>query len=214
MSLLRFNINGQVITSEEQLGPIVADTIGYLKAHFLFQSPEWQNLTLYALFKDAKGVTKKKVLLESGMCNVPHEVIKPKYMKVSVYGLLPSGVLRITTNEIIIYISQSGFADDAVMPEQPTPDIYQQINDKMAKQAADARKAEAAQLAAETTQGKAEYAQGLAEDAQGSAEAAAVLAESHSKGGTASREGEDTDNALYYKGLAESAKTAAEMELA
>ena len=78
--------------------------------------------------------------------------------------------------------------------------------------------------AAETAQGKAEdaqglaegakvdaiTAQGLAEDAQGLAEGAAVLAESHSKGGTASREGEDTDNALYYKGLAESAKTAAE----
>lgn len=149
MSLLCFNINGQVITSEEQLGPIVADTIGYLKAYFSFQSPEWQDLTLYALFKDAKGVTKKKVLLEGGMCDVPHEVIKPKYMKVSVYGLLPNGMLRITTNESIVYISQSGFADDAVMPEQPTPDIYQQINDKMAKQAIDATRAETAQEEAE-----------------------------------------------------------------
>ena len=214
MSLLRFNINGQVITSEEQLGPIIADTIGYLKAHFLFQSSEWQGLTLYALFKDAKGVTKKKVLLEGGMCDVPHEVIKPKYMKVSVYGLLPNGVLRITTNESIIYISQSGFADDAVTPEQPTPDIYQQINDKMAKQAVDASEAETAQEGAETARDTAEgymtAAQLAAEQAAGTAAAETVEAASLLLSGYVTDAQTAKTGAETAQGLAEEAQGAAE----
>ena len=107
---------------------------------------------------------------------------------------------------------------------EPYENRIQDLIDAAANITVEANRAETAREGAETAQQKAEEAQGKAEDAQGAAEtaqgkakdaeegakgykeaadAAAVLARSWAEGGTGTRQGEDTDNAEYWAGLAE-----------
>ena len=62
--------------------------------------------------------------------------------------------------------------------------------------------AQTAQANAELAETHAETAETNAETAETNATAKAVLSESYAKGGTGTRSGEDTDNALYYKNQA------------
>ena len=101
------------------------------------------------------------------------------------------------------------------------PEPYENMIDELIETAAnittEANRAVTAKEAAETAQGKAEdardaaqLAQGKAEDAEESAEshkddaeAAATLARSWAEGGTGTRQGENTDNAEYWAGVAQ-----------
>lgn len=91
-------------------------------------------------------------------------------------------------------------ADDAEAAQQAVTDM---IDDAVA----DAT--EAAENAAASAEDYAQAASDCADDADESAdnaEESATLAESYAKGGTSTRQGEDTDNAKYYKERAESSE--------
>jgi hypothetical protein len=137
---------------------------------------------------------------------------------------LEDEVYSLPTAPYQLKIKQSG-AKDGEIPEDPTPETYAIVMDIMRQQAVEAVTALEAQAAAELARDETvgilenitdEIVPAITEDADRSEAKAdlsttqATKSESYAVGGTASREGEDTDNALYYKGLAESAKTAAE----
>lgn len=95
-------------------------------------------------------------------------------------------------------------ADDAEAAQQAVTDM---IDDAVA----DAT--EAAENAAASAEDYAQAASDCADDADESAdnaEESATLAESYAKGGTSTRQGEDTDNAKYYKERAASSEENAE----
>ena len=130
----------------------------------------------------------------------------------------------------ILSVENAAFHDDTVISETDIPAIQKVAEniDKVeswkdeTKLSADAAKE--SQSAAETAKTGAQSAQTAAEGARDEAvqikadtatlkdqaASSATLAQSYVKGGTGTRDGEDTDNALFYKNAAETAKTGAE----
>ena len=117
---LEFKVTGQHIEVEEHY-KVVADSKNYLKAHFIF-SNEWQGIKT-AIFK--KGLTVLNVILDNDECFVPWEVIKPGKFGVSVF----CGDL-ITADISWVNVSASGY-EDGGEPQDPTPDVYTQIIEKI-----------------------------------------------------------------------------------
>lgn len=117
---LEFKVTGQHIEVEEHY-KVVADSKNYLKAHFTF-SNEWQGIKT-AIFK--KGLTVLNVILDNDECFVPWEVIKPGKFGVSVF----CGDL-ITADISWVNVSASGY-EDGGEPQDPTPDVYTQIIEKI-----------------------------------------------------------------------------------
>lgn len=76
---------------------------------------------------------------------------------------------------------------------------------------ANATRAETAQSKAETAQTATEQLKADTSAIKDEASASATLAESYARGDTGTRDGEDTDNASYYRTQAELAKTASEL---
>lgn len=127
----------------------------------------------------------------------------------------------------ILSVEEAAFHDDTIISGTDIPAVQRVAEDidkveswkNAAETAADRAEtalssAQTAQTGAETAQGKAEEAQKATEqlkadtsDIKDEASNSAVLAESYAKGGTGTRDGEDTDNALYYKNLAETTKS-------
>ncbi len=165
---LKFCVRGQRITRADAI-VTVADAINYIYAEFAFCS-DWDGLVKTAVF--TRGSASYEALLDqNGRCLVPYEVLEdgPGIFKVSVFG----GNL-ITTAPVKVRIDASGWSFALESSQPPTPSVYQQIIDRM-----DGIETEM-------------------ETATAAAEASAVLAESYAKGGTSTRQGEDTDNARYY----------------
>ena len=117
---LEFVVKGQNISRVDSEN-IVADSKNYLKAHFTF-SNEWQGIKT-AIFK--KGLTVIHAILDNDECFVPWEVIKPGKFGVSVF----CGDL-ITADIAWVNVSASGY-EDGGEPQDPTPDVYTQIIEKI-----------------------------------------------------------------------------------
>lgn len=113
---IKFQVSNQIIKRTD-VNRVVADSRNYLYASFSF-SEEWQGVKT-AIFKNGDMV--KHVILINDECLVPWEVIKQGKLRVSVF----CGDL-ITADEDIVYISPSGY-EDGGEPEEPTPEVYQQI---------------------------------------------------------------------------------------
>ncbi len=114
--MLEFEVVNQKIKRIDNF-EVVSDSKNYLKAHFTF-SDEWKgDITAIFGYED-KYYT---VLLESGECTVPWEVIKP-------YGFSVSVVCgdRITSNCEVVIVEKSGYIEGET-PKAPTPDVYEQI---------------------------------------------------------------------------------------
>lgn len=120
---LIFNIKNQLITRADGETP-VAKSKNYLKAKFNFQTDEWEGLEKTVIFK--KNSIVLHVLLDENMeCFVPHEVLEPGALYVSVFA----GDL-ITANTCFVKIMKSGY-EEGTKPDDPTPDIYEQIMKKI-----------------------------------------------------------------------------------
>lgn len=126
----------------------------------------------------------------------------------------------------LLSVEEAAFHDDTIISETDIPvvqrvaenidkvETWKNETEKAAARAETAlTSAQAAQTGAETAQGKAEESQKATEQLKADTSAIkdeaskdAVLAESYAKGGTNTREGEETDNALYYKNQTETIK--------
>ena len=119
---LIFNVSHQQISRIDDFKP-VKDSVNYLRAKFVFQTDEWENLTKTATFKNGDGES-YAVILENDACIVPHEVLSgdSNYIAVSVFA----GDL-ITVNTARVFVGTSGYDPDAEYTEPPTPSVYAQI---------------------------------------------------------------------------------------
>jgi hypothetical protein len=130
--MLLFEVKNQMLKRLDVVEP-ATDSQQYLKAKFTVNDADWNGKVKTAYFR--LGDVVYKVLLNSNNeCIVPSEVLihsESRYAKthgskffVSLVG--EYSTTRITTNELQIDLNSSGYSD-ALTPEKPTENEYQQI---------------------------------------------------------------------------------------
>ena len=133
--VLNFNLANQTLTKDGEIDNlhIVADSKNYLIARFNFNTDEWKDRLVYALFTYNKN-TYKMLLgaddrLEANECFVPAEVIHAPGFTVSCYC-----ESRITTNPIQVSVKKSGYTEK-ITNQQTAPSVMDQMNSYMKKYA-------------------------------------------------------------------------------
>ena len=122
---LQFKITNQLIERTDSFTP-ASDSVDYLRAGFTFLTDEWLGGdTIVACFAHGDDVY-KQILDSNHECFVPWEIIKPGHVNVSCY----TGS-RVTVNVAKVYILESGYSADAQNSHEPTPEIYEQILEKI-----------------------------------------------------------------------------------
>lgn len=97
MRNLKFKVDGQIITNNDDLSDLIPGSAGYLYANFEF-SNEWKGLAKIASFW--VGIQEHAVVLNNNRCLIPIEASGRKYFKVQVTGV--KGDVLIPTNKIIV----------------------------------------------------------------------------------------------------------------
>lgn len=211
MPTLTFQVDNQRIRRTDNYY-VVADSRNYLYARFSF-TPDWDGVIKTAIFRNQCSGVVKNVILENDMCLVPWEVLEQgdASIEVSVFG-----GDRITANTARFFNHMSGYSEDGSAPDDPTPDVYTQIINRMAdvetaveaaQEAAEnaATRAETARDDAETEAGRAITAADVATESADEAESSATAA-----GNSATQAASSAVAAEQAKDEAVSAKTAAE----
>ena len=130
---------------------VVADSKGYL-TFTLETSEDWANYVGKTVQFTKNGKTYNVTNISDGVeYTVPWEVlVGAGIMQVNAFAVSMDNK-RATTNEIDIEIIDSGFNEDSLLPEDPTPDIFEQYvqqvqenADKAVKAANEAKKAQEA----------------------------------------------------------------------
>ena len=130
---------------------VVADSKGYL-TFTLETSEDWANYVGKTVQFTKNGKTYNVTNISDGVeYPVPWEVlVGAGIMQVNAFAVSMDNK-RATTNEIDIEIIDSGFNEDSLLPEDPTPDIFEQYvqqvqenADKAAKAADEAKKVQEA----------------------------------------------------------------------
>lgn len=128
---------------------VVADSKGYL-TFTLETSEDWANYVGKTVQFTKNGKTYNVTNISDGVeYPVPWEVlVGAGIMQVNAFAVSMDNK-RATTNEIDIEIIDSGFNEDSLLPEDPTPDIFEQYvqqvqenTDKAVKAADEAKKAQ------------------------------------------------------------------------
>lgn len=157
--IIKYNIHHQTIFRDDNSN-VVADSVKYLRVKFKF-TPDWDGMTKNIVLTHDEIAEPFTDFIVGDEYLIPSQVIQPPSFNLSVFAVGEGK--RITTNEIRVEVKKSGYKE-GITPYPPTPSVYEQMIERMNKQAVDAK-----------------------------------LAESYTHGGTGEREGEETDNALYYK---------------
>ena len=129
--MLEFEVKNQKLTRLDVVEP-ATDSEQYLKAKFTVKDADWNGKAKTAYFR--LGDVVYKALLDNNMCIVPSEVLihsESKYARTQGSKIFVSLVgeystTRITTNEVCVVLNTSGYSD-ALTPEKPTENEYQQI---------------------------------------------------------------------------------------
>ena len=120
---------------------VVADSKGYL-TFTLETSEDWANYVGKTVQFTKNGKTYNVTNISDGVeYPVPWEVlVGAGIMQVNAFAVSMDNK-RATTNEIDIEIIDSGFNEDSLLPEDPTPDIFEQYVQQVQKNADKAVKA-------------------------------------------------------------------------
>lgn len=131
--MLTFDVQGQTLIRTDNFEP-ATDSVNYLMAKFAFRTDEWRTSnTKTAQFR--LGETVYPAILDAeGKCIVPWEALihgDSQYARkngsvVHVSLIADSNTIRITTDEVPVKLKSSGYGTMGE-PEEPTPDVYQQI---------------------------------------------------------------------------------------
>ena len=125
MKKLEFEVNGQYITRKDNTVP-VAKCRNLYNAHFDFLTDEWTGIKT-ALFVQG-NCAKSQIINDDGYCLIPWEFFDSEKETIGFISVFCGDL--VTANRASVKIIQSGYTDsDASIP--PTPDIYQQILDKI-----------------------------------------------------------------------------------
>lgn len=148
--MIKFRIFKQRLSYYED-SEVVADSKGYL-TFTLETSEDWANYVGKTVQFTKNGKTYNVTNISDGVeYPVPWEVlVGAGIMQVNAFAVSMDNK-RATTNEIDIEIIDSGFNEDSLLPEDPTPDIFEQYvqqvqenADKAVKAADETKKAQEA----------------------------------------------------------------------
>ena len=130
--MIKFLVKGQNIeTLEHEV--IAADQIAFVKVHFVFDN-NWKALHKVVQFTQDE-ITYSRVLgTENTSCFLPAE-LTPGTVKMSLFGYDAEATetVRATTVVKTLHIRPSGFESESETPIPPTPDLYQQLLQKISE---------------------------------------------------------------------------------
>ncbi len=128
--MIKFLVKGQNIeTLEHEV--IAADQIAFVKIHFVFDN-NWKPMHKVVQFIQDE-ITYNRVLgIENTSCFLPAE-LTPGTVKMSLFGYDAEATetVRATTVVKTLHIRPSGFDGENETPIPPTPDLYQQLLQKI-----------------------------------------------------------------------------------
>lgn len=138
--MIKFLVKGQNIeTLEHEI--IAADQIAFVKIHFVFDN-NWKPLHKVVQFTQDE-ITYNRVLgTENTSCFLPAELTAGT-VKMSLFGYDAEATetVRATTVVKTLHIRPSGFESESETPIPPTPDLYQQLLQKISEKGKDGKSA-------------------------------------------------------------------------
>ena len=138
--MIKFLVKGQNIeTLEHEV--IAADQIAFVKIHFVFDN-NWKPMHKVVQFTQDE-ITYNTVLgTENTSCFLPAELTAGT-VKMSLFGYDAEAAetVRATTIVKTLHIRQSGFDGENETPIPPTPDLYQQLLQKISEKGKDGKSA-------------------------------------------------------------------------
>ena len=125
MTIITFIVNDQQLFATSR--PIVAcgdKNSVYINVDF---DTTWDGYAKTAVFSNGTNGTIYEVVLSEGMCVVPHEVLqKAGVFYVGVRGI-NSDKVAVKTSTLVKYRIAEGAPSGDNIPEEPTPDVYEQL---------------------------------------------------------------------------------------
>lgn len=137
--MIKFFVKGQNIeTLEHEV--IAADQIAFVKVHFAFDN-NWKPLHKVVQFTQDENTYNRVLGTEKTSCFLPSELIAGT-VKMSLFGYdaASSETFRATTVVKTLHIRPSGF-DGESSNVPPTPDLYQQLLQKISEKGKDGKSA-------------------------------------------------------------------------
>ena len=138
--MIKFLVKGQNIeTLEHEV--IAADQVYFVNIHFVFDN-NWKPLHKVVQFTQDE-ITYNRVLgTENTSCFLPAE-LTPGTVKMSLFGYDAEATetVRATTVVKTLHIRPSGFESESETPIPPTPDLYQQLLQKISEKGKDGKSA-------------------------------------------------------------------------
>lgn len=129
MAVFDFNVNGQIVSTKDKL-PLVTDSYNYVELRFCFgENSEWENLTKRVLFRNEESEVYCKQLDNTNKVVVPFEVLTKGYFIFELYGINEN--MRITTNQVTVYLKNSGYTDIVEEALPPSPSVVDDIYAKL-----------------------------------------------------------------------------------
>ena len=137
--MIKFLVKGQNIeTLEHEI--IAADQIAFVKVHFAFDN-SWKPLHKVVQFTQDESTYNRVLGTEETSCLLPSELLAGT-VKMSLFGYdaASSETVRATTVVKTLHIRPSGFdGENSNVP--PTPDLYQQLLQKISEKGKDGKSA-------------------------------------------------------------------------
>lgn len=137
--MIKFLVKGQNIeTLEHEI--IAADQIAFVKVHFAFDN-NWKPLHKVVQFTQDENTYNRVLGTEETSCFLPSELLAGT-VKMSLFGYdaASSETIRATTVVKMLHIRPSGFdGENSNIP--PTPDLYQQLLQKISEKGKDGKSA-------------------------------------------------------------------------
>lgn len=128
---LNFKIQNQQL---KQIGETKPANLSqeYLELDIDFKTDDWNGLTKFGLFTDTNGL-KYRVALTDDKVIVPNAVLQYNKFTFSIYGVKDD--VRVTTNQLTIYLKDSGYVRDVendIPDDDPTivEEIYEALDGK------------------------------------------------------------------------------------
>lgn len=128
---LNFKISNQTLKQIGETKP-ANHSQEYLELSFEFLTTDWTGLTKFGLFTNQNGL-KYRVALTNDKVIVPNSCLADEKFQFSIYGVLDD--VRITTNQLTIYLKDSGYVRDVendIPDDDPTivEEIYEALDTK------------------------------------------------------------------------------------
>ena len=138
--MIKFLVKGQNIeTLEHEI--IAADQIAFVKIHFVFDN-NWKPLHKVVQFTQGAFTYNRLIGYDGTSCLLPSE-ITPGSVKMSIFGYDTASkeTVRATTVIKSLNVRPSGFEGESETPIPPTPDLYQQLLEKISEKGKDGKSA-------------------------------------------------------------------------